>query len=104
MTHSSINFPVDKLQILRECMSSMFGPPLDIVTICVAWTNVLDMTPDPMSTHFKSLDLISLVFTFGPGWLLRLLISLGGGRLAGSLPGGVFIVFSPATCLISAWR
>ena len=56
----------------------MFGPPLDVVVMCVACTNVLDMTPDPMSTHFRSRDLISLVLTFGPGWLLRLLISLGG--------------------------
>ena len=78
MTHSSINFPVDKLQILREWMSSMFGPLLDVVTWCVAWANVLDMTPDPMSTHFKSLGLMSLVLTLGPGWLLRLLMSLLG--------------------------
>ena len=82
MTHSSIILPVDKLHILREWVSQMFGPPLDDVTMCVACTNVLDMTPDPMSTHFKSLDLMSLVLTFGAGWLLRLLISLGGGRLS----------------------
>ena len=67
MTHSSIIFPVDKLQILRKWMSSMFGPPLDVVTMCVAWAKVLDITPDPMSTHFKSLGLMSLVLTLGQG-------------------------------------
>ena len=86
-------------------MSSMFGPPLDVVTMCVAWTNVLDMTPDPMSTHIKSLDLISLVLTFGPGWRLRLLISLWGfGWLAAACaPGKLYetvaaLPFATAVC------
>ena len=87
MTQSSIILLVDKLHILREWMSSRFGPPLDVVTMCVAWTNVLDITPDPMSTHFKSLDLMSLVLTFGPGWLLRLLISLWGFGWLAFCPG-----------------
>ena len=70
MMHSSISFPVDRLHTLRECTSARHGPPLDDVGIRVAWGKVLENIPDPMSTHCRSLLLMSFVFTFGPGWLL----------------------------------
>ena len=79
----------------------MFGPPLDVVVMCVACANVLDMTPDPMSTHFKSLDLIPLVdfWTRVVSQAADVLLKFG---LAGLLPGGVVNEFLPATCLSSA--
>ena len=42
-------------------------------------------------------------FDFWTGVAAQATDFIGGVRLADSLPGGVFIVFSPATCLISAW-
>ena len=56
-----------KLQMRRECTTSVLWPPLNVVTIRVACGDVRDMTPDPMSIHRRSLGLISFVFGFGPG-------------------------------------
>ena len=67
--HSSMSFPVDRLHTLREWTSPRHGPPLDVVVSRSAWGNVREYTPDPMSIHCRSLALISLVLTFGPGWL-----------------------------------
>ena len=88
MTQPSSNFPVDRLHMRLEWTSLRLGPFFEVVIIRSAPGKVLDIIPEPMSDHLRSLARISWRLVFCPGWVNRLhtgvsaasASSVGGGR------------------------